>query len=133
VPPEEDAASAKRYLQDGGFGPEPNGVIFLPQNRGIMPNYEDDVRNAKKTAERFERLYELRAKEAEASEDKQTKGNLLFGNWMISRRIGRFRYFYECQLAGRHEVAYLINGKEVCTCGLIAKGGGGVAGADGHL
>jgi hypothetical protein len=98
-----------------------------------MPKYEDDVRNAKKTAERFERIYELRAKEAEASEDKQTKGDLLFGNWMISRRIGRFNYFYDCQLAGKHELAYLINGKEVCTCGLIADDEGGLARADGHL
>lgn len=98
-----------------------------------MPKYEDDVRNAKKTVERFERLYERRAKEAEASEDKQTKGNLLFGNWMISRRIGRFNYFHECQVAGTHEVAYLMNGKEVCTCGLIAEGDGNVAGAAGHL
>jgi hypothetical protein len=98
-----------------------------------MPKYEDDVRHAKKTAERFARLYELRAKEAEASEDKQTKGNLLFGNWMISRRIGRFNYFYNCQLAGKHELAYVLNGKEVCTCGLIADDEGGLSSADGHL
>jgi hypothetical protein len=52
---------------------------------------------------------------------------------MISRRITSFNYFYECQLAGRHEVAYLLNGKEVCTCGLIAEDGCKVALADGHL
>ena len=98
-----------------------------------MPEYDDEVRNAKRTAQRFEKLYELRANEAEASEDKQTKGNLLFGNWMIVRRIGRFNYFYECQLAGKHELAYLIIGKEVCTCGLIAEGDSSVADSEGHL
>ena len=116
-----------------GFRPRTYRGHFYAPERGIMPKYENDVRNAKKTAERFERLYELRVKEAEASEDKQTKGNLLFGNWMISRRIGGFNYFYECQLAGRHEVAYLINGKEVCTCGLIAEVDGKVSRTDGHL
>jgi hypothetical protein len=116
-----------------GFRPRTYRGHFYAPERGIMPRYGEDVRNAKKTAERFERLYESRAKEAGASEDKQTKGNLLFGNWMISRRITSFNYFYDCQLAGRHEVAYLLNGKEVCTCGLIAEGDDGVAGADGHL
>jgi hypothetical protein len=116
-----------------GFRPRTYRGHFYAPERGIMPRYDEDVRNAKKTAERFERLYESRAKEAEASEDKQTKGNLLFGNWMISRRIDSFNYFSECQIAGKHEVAYLLNGREVCTCGLIAEGDGGVAGADGHL
>ena len=98
-----------------------------------MPRYDDDVRNAKQTAERFERLYQSRAKEAAACDDKQVRGSLLFGNWMISRRIVRFNYFHECQLAGKHEVAILVNGEEVCTCGLIANGDGIVAEAEGYL
>jgi hypothetical protein len=98
-----------------------------------MPKYDDDVRNAKKTAERFEREYERRAKEAEACQDKQAKNNLLYGNWMISRRIGSYNYFCECQLEGRHEVAHVINGIEVCTCGLIAEGAARVADTDGHI
>ncbi len=116
-----------------GFRPRTYRGHFYAPERGIMPRYDDDVRNAKKTVERFERQYERRAKEAEACQDKQTKGNLLFGNWMISRRIGRFNYFYDCQLAGKHELAYVLNGKEVCTCGLIAEDEGGLARADGHL
>lgn len=98
-----------------------------------MPRYDEDVRNAKKTAKRFEKLSERRAIEAAMCEDRDTRGSLLFGNWMISRRITSFNYFSECQIAGKHEVAYLLNGREVCTCGLIAEGDGGVAGADGHL
>ena len=98
-----------------------------------MPRYDNDVRNAKNTAERFEKLYQSRAIDAAACDDKHVRGSLLFGNWMISRRIGRFKYFHECQLAGKHEVAYLVNGKEVCTCGLIAKGKNKVANTEGHL
>jgi hypothetical protein len=98
-----------------------------------MPKYDEDVRNAKQTAERFERLYQSRAKEAAACEDKQVRGSLLFGNWMISRRIVRFNYFHECQLAEKHEFAILVNGEEVCTCGLIAEGKNKLANTDGHL
>jgi hypothetical protein len=45
----------------------------------------------------------------------------------------RFNYFHECQLAGKHEFAILVNGEEVCTCGLIAEGKNKVANTDGHL
>ena len=88
-----------------------------------MPRYDEDVRNAQETAERFEREYDCRAKEAEACEDQQKRGSLLFGNWMISRRISQFLYFDECQLEGRHEVAIVVNGVNVCTCGLFDEAG----------
>ena len=88
-----------------------------------MPRYDEDVRDARKTAERFEREYVRRAKEAAACEDSQKRGSLLFGNWMISRRISQFFYFAECQLEGRHEVAIVVNGVNVCTCGLFDEAG----------
>lgn len=116
-----------------GFRPRYYRGHFYAPERGIMPRYDDDVRNAKLTAERFERQYERNAKEAALCQDKQAKNNLLFGNWMISRRIGSYNYFYECQLEGRHEVAHVINGKEVCTCGLIAEGDASVGESEGHL
>jgi hypothetical protein len=84
-----------------------------------MPRYDEDVRNAQKTAERFEREYERRANEAEICSDEKERGSLLFGNWMISRRISRFLHFAECQREGRHEVAIVVNGVNVCTCGLF--------------
>lgn len=84
-----------------------------------MPRYDEDVCNARKTAERFEREYARRAKEAAACEDEQKRGRLLFGNWMISRRITNFFYFAECQDRGIHEVAIVVNGVDVCTCGLF--------------
>lgn len=88
-----------------------------------MPRYDEDVRNARKTAERFEREYAKRAKEAAGCEDEQKRGGLLFGNWMISRRIGEYFYFAECQDKGIHEVAIVVNGVDVCTCGLFDEAG----------
>ena len=84
-----------------------------------MPRYDEDVRNARKTAERFEREYERRAKEAAACEDSQQRGSLLFGNWMISRRIAKFNYINALQGQNRHERVFLVNGVDVCACGLI--------------
>ena len=88
-----------------------------------MPRYDEDVRNARRTAERFEREYERRAIEAAACEDDQKRGSLLFGNWMISRRISDFFYFAECQEKGIHEVAIRVNAVAVCTCGLFDDSG----------
>lgn len=88
-----------------------------------MPRYDEDVRNARKTAERFEREYERRKKEAEACEDAKKRSALLFGNWMISRRIGEYYYFAKCQDKDIHEVAIVVNGVEVCTCGLFDEAG----------
>jgi hypothetical protein len=78
-----------------GFRPRTYRGHFYAPERGTVPRYDDDVRNAKKTAERFERENERRAIDAEACQDKQTKNNLLFGNWMISRRIGSYNYSYD--------------------------------------
>lgn len=88
-----------------------------------MPRYDEDVRNAHKTAERFEREYERRAKEAEMCSDENKRGSLLFGNWMISRRISQFIYFAKSQQERRHEVALVVNGVSVCTCGLFDDAG----------
>ena len=84
-----------------------------------MPRYDEDVRNARKTAERFEREYERSAKEADICGDEKHRASLLFGNWMISRRISQFIYFAKCQHERRHEVALVVNGVSVCTCGLF--------------
>lgn len=84
-----------------------------------MPRYDEDVRNARKTAERFEREYVRRAKEAAACEDSQKRGSLLFGNWMISRRIAKFNYINELQVQNRHERIFLVSGVDVCSCGLF--------------
>ena len=102
-----------------GFWPRTYRGYFYAPERGIMPRYDEDVRNARKTAERFEREYERRAKEAAACEDDQKRGRLLFGNWMISRRIAKFNYIGECQTQNKHEPVFLVNGVSVCCCGLF--------------
>jgi hypothetical protein len=86
-----------------------------------MPRYDEDVRNAQKTAERFERLHAKQAAEAATCIDEKKRHSLLFANWMISRRISAYFHFAECQAEGRHEVAHILNGKRVCTCGLITE------------
>jgi hypothetical protein len=88
-----------------------------------MPRYDEDVRNARITAERFEREYKSREAEAAAIVDEKKRGSLLFGNWMISRRIGEYYYFAECQDKGIHEVAIVVNDVDVCTCGLFDETG----------
>ena len=85
-----------------------------------MPRYDEDVRFAAKTADRFERLREEQRIEAETCQDEEKKSSLNYANWMIGRRIGNFRRFAECQLEGAHEVALILNGFRVCTCGLIS-------------
>ena len=84
-----------------------------------MPRYDEDVRFAAKTADRFERLREEQRVEAETCRDEEKRRALNFANWMIGRRIGNFRRFAEFQLEGRHKVALSLNGFRVCTCGLI--------------
>ena len=84
-----------------------------------MPRYDEDVRFAAKTADRFERLKADQAAEAEICPDENRKHSLLFANWMIGRRIVAFRRFAERQQAGKHEVAIVVNGVSVCTCGLF--------------
>ena len=106
-----------------GFRPRTYRGHFYAPERGIMPRYDDDVRNAQKTAERFEREYARRAKEAVSCADEKKRGSLLFGNWIISRRVGDYFYFAECQREGRHEVAIVVNGINVCTCGLFDEDG----------
>ena len=91
-----------------------------------MPKYDEDVRFAAKTADRFERLREEQRAEAETCQDEEKRRSLNFANWMIGRRIGSFRRFADCQFEGRHEVALNLNGFRVCTCGLIT----GVSGED---
>jgi hypothetical protein len=86
-----------------------------------MPRYDEDVRFAAKTADRFERLQADQAAEAEICPDEKRKHSLLFANWMIGRRIVTYRRFADCQLAGKHEVARILDGKRVCTCGLITE------------
>jgi hypothetical protein len=105
-----------------------------------MPRYDEDVRFAAKTADRFERLQADQAAEAETCQDEEMRRALNFANWMIGRKIGSFRRFADCQLEGRHEVALIFNGSRVCTCGLITDVSGedpdaGVefANAEGHL
>ena len=84
-----------------------------------MPKYDDDVRLAAKTADRFDKLQADQAAEAQICPDEKRKHSLLFANWMIGRRILAYRRFADCQLAGNHEVAHIVDGKRVCTCGLI--------------
>ncbi len=108
-----------------------------------MPRYDEDVRFAAKTADRFERLQADQAAEAEICPDENRKHSLLFANWMIGRRVVAYRHFANCQLAGKHEVAHIVDGNRVCTCGLItdvsAEGAESdaaeleFASADGHL
>ena len=98
-------------------------MIRSESEKLTRPRYDEDVRNARKTAVRFEREYARRAKEAAACDDEKKRGNLLFGNWMISRRIVNFYHFAECQETGIHEVAIVMNGVDVCTCGLFDDAG----------
>ncbi len=107
-----------------------------------MPRYDEDVCNAQKTAERFERLHAKQAAEAATCIDEKKRHSLLFANWMISRRISAYFHFAECQAEGRHEVARILNGNRVCTCGLITEVSGDGDGenadrdfakAEGHL
>ena len=107
-----------------------------------MPRYDEDVRNAQKTAERFERLHAKQAAEAATCIDEKKRHSLLFANWMISRRISAYFHFAKCQAEGRHEVAHILNGNRVCTCGLITEVSGDddsedadrdFANAEGHL
>lgn len=86
-----------------------------------MPRYDEDVRFADMTAARFERLQADQAAEAEFCPDEKRKHSLLFANWMIGRRTVAYRRFADCQLAGKHEVAQIVDGKRVCTCGLITE------------
>ena len=95
-----------------------------------MPRYDEDVRFAAKTADRFERLREEQRVEAETCQDEERKNSLNYANWMIGRRIGNFRRFAECQVEGRHEVALIFNGSWVCTCGLITEVSGDAADGD---
>ena len=95
-----------------------------------MPRYDDDVRFAAKTADRFERLREEQRVEAETCQDEEKRRALNFANWMIGRRIGNFRRFAEFQLEGRHEVALILNGFLVCVCGLITDVSGDAADSD---
>lgn len=92
-----------------------------------MPRYDEDVRFAAKTADRFEKLREEQRVEAETSQDEEKRRALNFANWMIGRRIGNFRRFAECQIEGAHEVALTLNGLRVCTCGLITDVSGDAA------
>ena len=95
-----------------------------------MPRYDDDVRFAAKTVDRFERLRDEQQVESETCQDEKKRRALNFANWMIGRRIGNFRRFADCQSEGRHEVALIFNGLRVCTCGLITDVSGDVADSD---
>lgn len=80
-----------------GFRPRTRRGHFYAPESGIMPRYDEDVRNARKTAERFEREYERRAKEAAACKDAQKRGSLLFGN--LDDQSPHWRILLLCRLS----------------------------------
>ena len=105
-----------------------------------MPNYYDEIRHLKSTIERFEKTRDEYRAEAEATTDECLKYRKGYSAWVVGRRLANFRYFLECQEAGRHEVAIVYRDKLVCTCGLITDllddhpdSRALFAGVDGHL
>ena len=120
MPPEEDEAHATRHKQDGVSAPTYRGFFHAPE-RGIMPNYDKDIRFAAKTADRYELREEKEAVAAETCKDEKKQQAMRYGSWMLGRRVGDYRRFAMEQSIGNHEPVQSKNGKLVCVCGLITE------------
>jgi hypothetical protein len=124
VPPEEDAASGKSRWQDGVSAPTYRGFLFAPE-RGVMPikigefNYAEDVLDASTTAKEYRKAHREAAVQIASETDPERRNALAYGNWMRTRRSGSFEHYEIVQRDELHEVAYILNERLVCTCGLI--------------
>jgi hypothetical protein len=81
--------------------------------------YAEDVLDASTTAKEYRKSHREVAAQIAAETDPERRNALAYGNWMRTRRSGSFEHYETVQKEELHEVAYILNERLVCTCGLI--------------
>ena len=84
-------------------------------------NYDERLLNALETSEQYRKDQEDEALRIAKIEDPALRGQAQYGAWMSFRREGDFAEFALQQQEEVHDVAHYIDGKAVCSCGLITE------------